>query len=75
LGFENPQSSQTGGDYSDRSLTAASAASFNPPSTLLGTYPTVLIPAFAVPLSLMLHALSLRQLARLQRNQALHGQA
>jgi hypothetical protein len=47
----------------------------NPPSTLLGTYPTVLIPAFAVPLSLMLHALSLRQLARLQRNQALHGQA
>ena len=30
LGFENPQSSQTGGDYCDRSLTAASAASFNP---------------------------------------------
>jgi hypothetical protein len=29
LGFENPQSSQTGGDYCDRSLTAASAASFN----------------------------------------------
>src|SRR2546430_970608 len=28
--FENPQSSQTGGDYCDRSLTAASAASFNP---------------------------------------------
>ena len=30
LGFENPESSQTGGDYCDRSLTAASAASFNP---------------------------------------------
>src|SRR5436190_21202013 len=30
--FENPQSSQTGGDYCDRSLTAASAASFNPES-------------------------------------------
>jgi hypothetical protein len=30
LGFENPQSSQTGGDYGDRSLTAALAASFNP---------------------------------------------
>ena len=29
MGFENPQSSQTGGDYGDRSLTAASAASFN----------------------------------------------
>src|SRR5262245_21239343 len=27
--FENPQSSQTGGDSCDRSLTAASAASFN----------------------------------------------
>jgi hypothetical protein len=47
----------------------------NPPSTLLGTYPTVMIPAFAVPLSLMLHALSLRQLARLQRNHALSRQA
>jgi hypothetical protein len=29
LGFENPQSSQTGGDC-DRPLTAAQAASFNP---------------------------------------------
>ena len=47
----------------------------NPPSTLLGTYPTVLIPAFAVPLSLMLHALSLRQLAQLHRNHALSQQA
>jgi hypothetical protein len=41
----------------------------NPPNTLITTYPTVMIPAFAVPLSLMLHALSLRQLARLRRNQ------
>lgn len=29
-----------------------------------GTYPTVLIPAFAVPSSILLHALSLRQLRR-----------
>src|SRR5438034_9706745 len=36
--FENPQSSQTGGDYCDRSLTAASAASFNRPRvTISGT--------------------------------------
>jgi hypothetical protein len=40
----------------------------NPPNILIGTYPTVMIPAFAVPTSLMLHALSLRQLARLRRN-------
>jgi hypothetical protein len=43
----------------------------NPPNTLIGTYPTVMIPAFAVPISLMLHALSLRQLARLRRNPTL----
>jgi hypothetical protein len=30
----------------------------------LGTYPTVMIPAFAVPSSILLHALSLRQLYR-----------
>lgn len=30
----------------------------------LGTYPTVMIPAFAVPSSILLHALSLRQLRR-----------
>src|SRR5262245_31224236 len=29
VGCENPQSSQTGGDYCDRPLTAAPAASFN----------------------------------------------
>jgi len=40
------------------------------PNTLLGTYPTVMTPAFMVPTSLMLHALSLRQLAR-RRNQAM----
>jgi hypothetical protein len=39
----------------------------NPPNTLLGTYPTVMIPAFAVPSSILLHALSLRQLRRLAR--------
>jgi len=34
------------------------------PNTGVGTYPLVMIPVFAVPLSLMLHALSLRQLLR-----------
>jgi len=34
------------------------------PNTTIGTYPLVMIPAFAVPLSILLHALSLRQLAR-----------
>ncbi len=34
------------------------------PNLQLGTYPTVLIPAFAVPSSILLHALSLRQLRR-----------
>jgi hypothetical protein len=40
------------------------------PSTLLGTYPTVMIPAFAVPSSIILHALSLRQLLRASRRPA-----
>jgi hypothetical protein len=31
----------------------------------LGSFPTVMIPAFAVPSSILLHALSLRQLRRL----------
>jgi hypothetical protein len=35
------------------------------PNLLAGLYPTVLTPAFAVPLSLILHGLSLRQLRRL----------
>lgn len=47
----------------------------NPPNTLVGTYPTVMIPAFAVPISLMLHALSLRQLARLRRDHSASRQA
>jgi len=34
------------------------------PNLQLGTYPTVLIPAFAVPSSILLHAVSLRQLRR-----------
>ncbi|HEX6841579.1 MAG TPA: hypothetical protein VF113_08615 [Stellaceae bacterium] len=37
---------------------------FDIPGAQLGTYPTVLTPAFAVPLSILLHALSLRQLRR-----------
>jgi hypothetical protein len=37
------------------------------PNIQLGTYPTVMIPAFAVPSSILLHALSLRQLRRAGR--------
>jgi hypothetical protein len=36
----------------------------NIPNSLAGLYPTVMIPAFAVPSSILLHALSLRQLRR-----------
>ena len=36
------------------------------PNTLIATFPTVMIPAFAVPFSILLHALSLRQLKRAQ---------
>src|SRR5207302_1651356 len=32
--------------------------------SLIGGYPTVMIPAFAVPRSILIHALSLRQLLR-----------
>jgi hypothetical protein len=39
-------------------------------NVLLGTYPTVLVPAFAVPSSILLHALSLRQLRRRMRGDA-----
>jgi hypothetical protein len=35
-----------------------------PPNRELGTFPSVMIPAFAVPSSILLHALSLRQLRR-----------
>jgi hypothetical protein len=34
------------------------------PSIGAGAYPTVMIPAFAVPSSILLHVLSLRQLRR-----------
>src|SRR5262252_3010423 len=34
------------------------------PNTTAGVYPNVMIPAFAVPSSILLHALSLRQLSR-----------
>ena len=37
------------------------------PNAQLGTFPTVMIPAFAVPSSILIHALSLRQLRRLAR--------
>ena len=37
------------------------------PNVQLGSFPTVMIPAFAVPSSILLHALSLRQLRRLAR--------
>jgi hypothetical protein len=39
----------------------------NRPNTLIGTFPTVMIPAFAVPSSIILHALSLWQLKRMER--------
>lgn len=37
---------------------------FEIPLSEIGTYPTVMIPAFAVPSSILLHALSIRQLRR-----------
>jgi hypothetical protein len=37
------------------------------PNAQLGSFPTVMIPAFAVPSSILLHVLSLRQLSRLAR--------
>jgi len=37
---------------------------FDIPASLAGTYPTVMIPAFSVPSSILLHALSIRQLTR-----------
>lgn len=40
------------------------------PSIGAGTYPLVLIPTFAVPSSILLHSLSLRQLARVGRKAA-----
>jgi hypothetical protein len=40
---------------------------FDQPNLLTSTYPTVMTPAFAVPLSLILHGLSLWQLRRLGR--------
>jgi hypothetical protein len=40
---------------------------FDIPASQLGTYPTVMIPAFAVPSSILLHALSIRQLRRIAR--------
>jgi hypothetical protein len=41
------------------------ALALDHPNLLVGAYPTVMTPAFAVPLSLILHGLSLRQLRRL----------
>jgi hypothetical protein len=40
------------------------------PSSSLGTFPTVLTPAFAVPSSILLHALSIWQLRRIGRTAA-----
>jgi hypothetical protein len=36
--------------------------SFDQPNTLVGVYPIVMVPVFGVPLSIILHGLSLRQL-------------
>jgi len=38
------------------------------PTAALGTLPMVMIPAFAVPSSILLHALSLRQLLRIRED-------
>jgi hypothetical protein len=43
------------------------------PSIGAGIYPGVLTPAFVVPSSILLHALSLRQLRRRSRAQAVRG--
>lgn len=40
------------------------------PNTLIAMFPTVMVPAFVVPFSTLLHVLSLRQLSRLQRSAA-----
>jgi hypothetical protein len=40
------------------------------PNAQLGSFPTVMIPAFAVPSSILLHALSLRQLRRMAHGTA-----
>jgi hypothetical protein len=41
---------------------------FEIPAAVLGTYPTVMTPAFTVPSSILLHALSIRQLRRKRCN-------
>ena len=43
------------------------------PNVLVGVYPTAMIPAFAVPLSLILHGVSLWQLRRRSRSRAEAG--
>lgn len=45
------------------------------PNLLVGVYPTAMIPAFAVPLSLILHGVSLWQLRRRSRSRAVEGGA
>ena len=45
------------------------------PSIGAGTYPLVLIPTFAVPSSILLHALSLRQLRRIGRSRRSYSAA
>jgi hypothetical protein len=47
----------------------------NPPSIGTGTYPSVLTPAFVVPSSILLHALSLRQLRRRNRAEVVGARA
>ena len=48
---------------------------FDHPNTGVGTYPLVMIPAFAVPLSLILHGFSLWQLHRVGRGARASGHA
>src|SRR5216683_2095932 len=54
-------------------LTTSGRLAVATPNTATRSHPLVMIPAFAVPLSLILHALSLRQLQRSARHRAASG--
>src|SRR5229473_1145316 len=54
-------------------LTTSGRLAVATPNTATRSYPLVMIPAFAVPLSLILHALSLRQLQGSARHRAASG--
>ena len=53
---------------------SGAARRFHHPNLQVGTYPTLMVPAFGVPSSIILHGLSLWQLRRSARKTALHTQ-